>query len=104
MVKVTFYTGEQGFARVSVKGHADFAPGGEDIVCSGISSAVMLTANGITEILGETAGVKLLENEVDICLPAQPNPCAVAFLQALHLHATLLQQQYPKHITVTEVQ
>ncbi|MCL2857477.1 MAG: ribosomal-processing cysteine protease Prp [Oscillospiraceae bacterium] len=103
MVKVTFYTSEQGFARVWVSGHANFAPGGEDIVCSGVSSAVMLTANGITEILGEAAEIQVLENEVGIHLPAQPSPAAVAFMQALHLHLTLLQQQYPKHITVTEV-
>jgi len=103
MVKVTFYTGAQGFVRVWVSGHAAFAPDGEDIVCSGVSSAVMLTANGITEILGEPADVQVLENEVGICLPPKPSLAAVAFLQALHLHLTLLQQQYPKHITVTEV-
>ena len=103
MVKISFYTSEHGFARVSVSGHADFAPGGKDIVCSGVSSAVMLTANGITEILGEAAGVQVLKNEVGIRLPANPSPSAVAFMQALHLHLTLLQQQYPKHITITEV-
>ena len=103
MVKASFYTGEHGFARVWVSGHADFAPGGKDIVCSGVSSAVMLTANGITEILGEAAEIQVLENEIGINLPAQPSPAAAAFLRALHLHLTLLQQQYPKHITVTEV-
>jgi len=103
MVNVTFYTSEHGFARVCVSGHASFAPGGEDVVCSGVSSAVMLTANGITEILGEAADIQVLENEVGIRLPPEPSPAASAFLQALHLHLTLLQQQYPKHITVTEV-
>ena len=103
MVKVTFYNSEQGFTRVVVSGHAAFAPGGEDIVCSGVSSAVMLTANAITEILGEPADIQVLENEVGIRLPAHSTASALAFMQALHLHLVLLQQQYPKHITVTEV-
>jgi len=104
MVKVKFYAGERGFVRVVVRGHAAYAPGGEDIVCSGVSSAVMLTANAITEIIDEAADVQVLEDEVGIQLPAQPSATSMVFMQALHLHLTLLQQQYPKHITVTEVQ
>ena len=103
MVKVTFYAGERGFVRVVVSGHAAFAPEGDDIVCSGVSSAVMLTANAITEILSESADVRVLEDEVGISLSPQPSATSLLFMQALHLHLTLLQQQYPKHITVTEV-
>ena len=103
MVNAQFCRGEPGFVSVRVSGHALFAQEGEDIVCAGITSAIMLTANGITEILRESAKVELLENEVAITLPEQPTGASTAFLQALHLHLTLLQQQYPRHITVTEV-
>ena len=104
MVTVKFYPGERGFIRVNVSGHAGYAPGGEDIVCAAVTSAVMLTANAITEILSEAADIGVLENEVDIRLPAKPSASALIFVQALHLHLTLLQQQHPKHITITEVQ
>ena len=103
MVNARFCRGESGFVSVRVSGHALFAQEGKDIVCAGVTSAVMLTANGITEILKENAKVELLENEIGVTLPTQPTGGALAFLQALHLHLTLLQQQYPRHITVTEV-
>jgi len=103
MIRADFRRGEQGFVSVRVGGHAGFAPDGEDIVCAGVTSAVMLTANAVTEILKENAHVDLAENEVVIALPQQPTGAASAFLQALHLHLTLLQQQYPRHITITEV-
>ena len=103
MIRVMFYAGERGFTRVNVSGHAGYAPGGEDIVCSAVSSAVMLIANAITEILGQEADVQVFENEVDIRLPGQPGASALIFMQALHLHLTLLQQQHSKHITITEV-
>ena len=103
MIKAEFRRGEEGFASAAVSGHANFAPEGQDIVCAAVTSAVMLTANGITEILKEGAQVKLLENEISIALPGNPTGAATALLQALHLHLTLLQQQYPRHITVTEV-
>ena len=103
MIRAQFRRGSQGFVYVQVTGHANFAPEGEDIVCSGVTSAVMLTANALTEVLGEQADVQLLENEISITLPDQSLSASFAFLEALHLHLTLLQQQYPKHITVMEV-
>ena len=103
MVKVTFYAGQRGFVRANISGHAGYAPGGEDIVCAAVSSAVMLSANAITEILGEAADIQVFENEVDIRLPDVPSASALIFMQALHLHLTLLQQQHSKHITITEV-
>ena len=103
MIQVQFGRGKQGFVSVRVSGHAGFAPEGSDIVCAGVTSVVMLTANAITEILGESGRVTQGEDEIVIALPASPTDASIAFLRALHLHLTLLQGQYPKHITVTEV-
>ena len=38
-------------AGFSVSGHAGYADSGKDIVCAAVSSAVQLTANGITVVL-----------------------------------------------------
>jgi len=103
MIRADFRRNGNGFVSVQVRGHAGFAPGGEDIVCAGVTSAVMLTANALTEILHECAQVDLHQNEVAITLHEQATGTATVFLQALHLHLSLLQQQYPQHITITEV-
>ncbi|MCI8600226.1 MAG: ribosomal-processing cysteine protease Prp [Oscillospiraceae bacterium] len=85
----------------SVSGHAGYASEGRDIVCAAVSSAVQLTANGITEILAQKAGVQADGNAVTLTLGACPNSGAEAFIQALKLHLELLREEYPQNIQIT---
>ncbi|MDR2908851.1 MAG: ribosomal-processing cysteine protease Prp [Oscillospiraceae bacterium] len=101
MIRAAFLKGRGGLVSAKVSGHAGFAPGGEDIVCAGVSSAVMMAANGITEILGVAARVLVSEAETVIELDDPPDFPASAFLRALYLHIDLLRQQYPDNITIT---
>lgn len=103
MITAEFSRGQAGFRGLRVSGHSGFADAGEDIVCAAVSSAVMLAANAITDIVGEDAQVALGEDELLITLPTPPLESSVVFLQALHLHLTLLSEQYLQHITVMEV-
>jgi len=103
VVRAIFTRSAHGLEGFEVTGHADYAPEGEDIVCASVTSAVQLTANGITEILGVPATVSVEENRVSLTLPAFPQEGAREFLQALYLHLTLLEQEFPQHITVSEV-
>lgn len=48
----------------SVSGHAGLADFGHDVCCASVSSAVMMTANTITEVFKIKAEVKVLENEI----------------------------------------
>ena len=91
-----------GFWAVKITGHAGLADYGKDIVCASVSSAVQLCANGITEILRENAQVNVCENEVSIKLPKDASTAAVAFIQALRLHLTILKEQFPENIEITE--
>lgn len=89
---------------VCISGHAGYAQEGEDIVCASVTSAVQLCANGITEILKEPADVRVQEDTITITLPDNSSASAVAFLQALHLHLSLLQQDYSQYLEIlTEV-
>lgn len=49
-----------------VKGHSGYSEQGSDIVCASVSSAVMLTANLITEIFGFEADVSAVEDTVSL--------------------------------------
>lgn len=89
---------------VRVSGHAGYAQAGEDIVCASVTSGVQLCANGITEILKEPADVLVEENVITISLPEEASRASVAFLQALQLHFSLLQQDYSQYLEIlTEV-
>ena len=100
MIKADFKSDEGRFFAVEVSGHAGYAAHGQDIVCASVTSAVMLTANGITEVLKIPAKVTLSESEIALALPYPLNSAAAAFFQALYLHLSLLQQQYPDHMKI----
>lgn len=101
MILASFSKQNHYFVKVSVSGHANFADSGEDIVCAAVTSAVQLTANGITEILHQPAQVTVLENEIIIALGDIVSQQASQFLEALHLHLSVLAQEYPNNITIT---
>ena len=103
MIEATFRRSGTSLVAVNVKGHAGLAPAGEDILCAGVSVAIQMTANGITEVLKEKAAVEVREDQVSITLPVRPEGAASLFLEALLLQLILLREEYPRHITVTEV-
>ncbi len=100
MITAVFACAADAVAAVTVSGHAGYAPAGEDIVCASVSSAVQLTANALTEILGTRAQVKVSENSVKI-VPAQGDSRSQDFLRALQLHLELLAEDYPGTVKVT---
>ena len=64
-----------------------------------VTSAVQLTANGITEILKIPCDVRMEANRISLTLDRQEGE-AVHFLQALQLHLTVLSEDYPNTITI----
>lgn len=84
-----------------IQGHAGYADAGEDIVCAAVSSAVQLTANGITEVLGMKARVTAKGDTVSLKMDSLPSEDAEAFLKALRLHLEVLAEDYPKNVKLT---
>ena len=71
----------------SISGHAGYADYGKDIACASVTSAVELTANGITEILGLPAELNLQENEIRLSLTKESDMIAAQpFLDAILLN------------------
>ena len=90
---------------VSVSGHAGYAPKGEDVVCASVTSALQTVVNGITEVLKIPAKVQVEENKITCTLPDSPQEdAAQALLQALYLQLSLLGEDYPKTITLKNLE
>ena len=100
MIQAEFLTQSGELCGCRLSGHAGFADYGEDIVCASVTSALQLTANGITEIIKAPVQVSVLENEISVVLKAPVSPCARAFLQALKLHLEVLAQEYEGTIQI----
>lgn len=98
MIKIKFDYSNKKLIAISVKGHANYAKHGHDIVCAAVSTAIVVTANAIEhlklkhkiELNVEQGDFKLfLKEEDDIVLSLTEN---------LRLTLIDLQKQYPKYI------
>ena len=103
MIKAKFFQTDGKLTGFEISGHAGFDLYGKDIVCASVSSAVQLTANGITEILGKKADISVGDNKVSLSLVDSFEEDK--FLQALKFHLELLADDYPGtiHISCMEV-
>lgn len=72
-------------------------------MCASVTSAMQMAANGITEILHHPATVEVLENEVRLKL-SHSDKQAEAFLDALYLQLSLLAEDYPETIQLSDLE
>lgn len=99
MIEANFFQTKDALVGFSISGHAGYDVYGKDVACASVTSAVQLTANGITEVLAIPADVLVLENKIELRLPSYSKQ-AVAFLDALLLHLRLLAEEYEDTIDV----
>ncbi len=66
MTIAEFYKKNGELTGFKVKGHSGYGEQGDDIVCASVSSAVMLTANLITDIFGYKADVSAVGDTVTL--------------------------------------
>lgn len=90
------------FVGFKIFGHAFFAENGSDIVCSAVSSCVMMTCNAITEILSLKCILEVNENSIYLMLDEFYNEDSNKFIESLYLHLKLLSEQYVENILVTD--
>ena len=98
MISIDFFAAQGALTGFSAHGHADTAPYGEDIV-SAVSSACLLTANTITEVLHLPAAAEMKDGFLQLRLSGDTAPAQV-LLQGLKLHLSALSEQYPQSIQV----
>lgn len=66
MIVAEFFRKNGEITGFKVSGHAGYDESGRDIVCASVSSAVMMTANLITEIFGFDAEVSAVDDTVTL--------------------------------------
>lgn len=98
MTTVTFQKQGDLLLGFTVKGHSGYAEEGEDIVCSAISSATIMAANTITDVLKINANVTDGDGILELRLPQNEAEKADAVMQGLLLHLNALKEQYSKYI------
>ena len=101
MIRIRFTQDRNGqLSGFCVRGHAQFAESGRDIVCAAVSSAVYMAANTVTEVLGLSPALSERDGKLSLSLSEKEAPAAQAVLQGLRLHLQALYTQYPDYITM----
>ena len=100
MTTVTFNCSGNLICGFTVSGHSGYAEEGSDIVCAAVSSAVIMTANTITEIQHINADVTENDGFLKLNLSKEEAKKCEIILNGLKLHLTALSEQYKKYIKV----
>ena len=104
MIEAEFLSYGGGLVGFSVSGHAGAGAFGRDIVCAAVSSAVMLTANTITDYLFCKADVKDQNGKIMLVLKDPDSAMAIAAKQVIasfHNHMHLLAKDSKGKINVS---
>ncbi|MBR4555227.1 MAG: ribosomal-processing cysteine protease Prp [Ruminococcus sp.] len=102
MIRAEFYRDSSDKLRgFRITGHAGLAVYGQDIACASVSSAVMLTANTITEAFGLKAEAKVKENEIYLRLELDENGDGDRLLLGLLTHLYFISDEFQGRIKIT---
>lgn len=85
----------------SVKGHCSANMNDENgkLVCAAVSSAVYLTANTITDVIGDTADIREKDGEMTLKVLSVSEHTKTV-LDGFKIHILQLSEQYPDCIKV----
>lgn len=104
MIWARFFYRKGKICSFEITGHAGYADKGKDIVCASVSSAAQMAANTITDIIGRDAYVTARGNKFTFRLKrsSRMNCSSQAVLNGLHLHLSILSDQFEGIISVED--
>lgn len=102
MTKVSFILKDEKPYAFLIKGHAEYGNYGEDIVCSGITTAVFTTLNLLNKLLKEE-DYTLIENEEQGLIDFKLNKIddlSLLIIQNLLDILINIEEQYPQNLKI----
>lgn len=99
MIKIEFYSGINGLCGFEVNGHANLNEDGDDILCAFASSACLMAANTVTDVIGLDADAQSDDGYLKLMI-LENAAKAQDILKGLKLHMTELEREYPNNIKV----
>ncbi len=90
------------YAGFEAKGHALFAPHGQDIVCAAVSALTTTCVNALETVAGVRAEVTVRDGEMKVALPRDAGHDAQVILSAMAQGLRDVAQQYPEHLQLIE--
>ena len=92
---------ERGKDNIKIKGHANYAPIGQDIVCSAVSVLVQTLIQSVEELTADKIEYSMQPGTVDIkfwCLSEQSK----VLIDAFFIGIKVIAEAYPDNVKLTE--
>ena len=101
MTKFVLYSDKEHFTGYEVNGHSTANANDEmgRLVCSAVSSAVIMTANTITDVLNANASVEVADGYLKVII-SSPSYESDLLIEGLKLHMNELSSQYKGYIKI----
>ncbi len=102
MTRVKFLSNDESLYGFEIRGHSSVDCNDDEgkLVCAAVSSAAYMTANTITEIIGDKCLIDVDDALMHIEV-VDPGQRTLTVLEGLKLHLTELSKQYSKRIKIT---
>ena len=86
----------------TVNGHAGFAPDGQDIICSAVSTLTMVAINGLEEHLQREVAYEIKDGYLQVELKQTPDDLTQAILATMEIGLKDIAEQYPQRVRIKE--
>ncbi|MCQ4021617.1 MULTISPECIES: ribosomal-processing cysteine protease Prp [unclassified Ruminococcus] len=106
MINTSFYVNPKGeLLGFRVFGHSGYSEEGSDVVCAAVSSAAIMTANTITDVLYVQCELTVGDGDIMLRIFQRDAVRCRDILSGFKLHMQQLEEQYSEYINVnyTEV-
>ncbi len=98
MIRVTFCEQNGSLTGFELQGHSGYDEAGRDIVCAAVTSAALMTANTVTEVLHLPAKAEATDALIRLQVKPEDAEQVQTLLKGFHLHIKELAKVYPQNI------
>lgn len=103
MITVKVFISGDTYNGFKVSGHSGYDDSGKDIVCASVSSAVQLTANGITECAQSKADIHIVDGDISLTV-IDANEKTDLLIGSFVLHIKELSKDFKNYLNIEIVE
>ncbi len=101
MIRITIQTCQENIVSLDVRGHAEYAAHGEDIVCAGVSTVVIGLLNALDQ-MNTYSDCKVEENRIFVQVTKIDDEKTQNCLMTAIIQLETVQENYQNYIKITK--
>ncbi|MEF9961457.1 MAG: ribosomal-processing cysteine protease Prp [Erysipelotrichaceae bacterium] len=100
MITISVYQSVDLIKEVKIKGHAQAADAGEDLVCAGVSSIAIGTLNALDLLSKNTCDARMQQACIHINVNCMDDNRTQIILQTMLIQLSTMEERYPENIKI----